>query len=197
MNQMLSLEISSKTRLPTRYGVFDLYAFNIGDQTHLALVQGELQNQKDVLVRVHSECLTGDVFGSQRCDCGTQLESALQLICEKKEGVVIYLRGHEGRGIGLEEKLKAYALQDRGLDTVEANLALGHPVDLRDFTAAAKILQFFEVYSVALMSNNPCKYEALASCGIKVSQKIPLVIRCQENQKYLDVKKEKLGHLFL
>lgn len=188
----------SSARLPTPYGEFT--AFGYGPQedgrgsAQVALVHGEPGN--DSLVRVHSECLTGDVFGSLRCDCGQQLQAALAAIAEAGSGVVVYLRGHEGRGVGLLPKLAAYALQDDGHDTVDANLALGLPVDARDYWAAAQVLRDLGIGSVRLLTNNPAKREGLEEHGIAVSEFVPLVVSPgRHNAGYLRAKRERLGHL--
>lgn len=165
-------------------------------QEHLALVLGDVRSEPGVLVRVHSECLTGDAFGSRRCDCGDQLELALARIAEEGRGVVVYLRGHEGRGIGLLEKIRAYGLQDQGLDTVEANIRLGHPSDLRDYGAAALILADLGVQALRLLTNNPAKCAALEAAGIAVAERVPAVAPWRpENRGYLRTKRAKLGHL--
>jgi GTP cyclohydrolase II len=182
--------------LPTVYGNFQAVGYldhERGDE-QVALVYGEIGTD-DVLVRLHSECLTGDAFGSQHCECGDQLASALRAVVAEGSGVVVYLRGHEGRGIGLLAKLRAMALQAEGLDTVEANLALGLPVDARDYGVAARILDDLGVKSVRLMSNNPRKREALLSHGIKVAEQVPLLIPpCENNITYLRTKRERLDH---
>ena len=188
----------STTTLPTAYGEFTAigYRCTLDDIEHVALVVGDISDGQDVLVRVHSECLTGDALGSLRCDCGPQLRLALQRISQAGRGVVIYMRGHEGRGIGIDEKLRAYTLQDQGLDTVEANLALGHAPDSRRFEAAAEILQDLGVASVSLMSNNPIKLLALQQQGLEVVQREPHEIDANpENAAYLATKREKMGHL--
>ncbi|GAB2850063.1 GTP cyclohydrolase II [Streptomyces deserti] len=182
--------------LPTVYGKFQVVGYldhDRGDE-QVALVYGEIGTD-DVLVRLHSECLTGDAFGSQHCECGDQLDSALRAVVAEGAGVVVYLRGHEGRGIGLLAKLRAMALQAEGLDTVEANLALGLPVDARDYGVAAEILHDLGVRSVRLMSNNPRKREALLEHGIKVAEQVPLLIPpCENNITYLRTKRERLDH---
>ncbi|MFE9021488.1 GTP cyclohydrolase II [Streptomyces sp. NPDC007808] len=182
--------------LPTVYGEFRAVGYldhDRGDE-QVALVYGET-GQEDVLVRLHSECLTGDAFGSQHCECGDQLASALRAVVANGSGIVVYLRGHEGRGIGLLAKLRAMALQAEGLDTVEANLALGLPVDARDYKVAAEILQDLGVRSVRLMSNNPRKREALVRHGIQVAEQVPLLIPpCESNITYLRTKRERLDH---
>ncbi|MGW2620101.1 MULTISPECIES: GTP cyclohydrolase II [unclassified Streptomyces] len=182
--------------LPTVYGKFQAIGYmdhDRGDE-QVALVFGEI-GAEDVLTRLHSECLTGDAFGSQHCECGDQLESALRAVVAEGRGVVVYLRGHEGRGIGLLGKLRAMALQAEGLDTVEANVALGFPVDARDYKVAADILRDLGVRSVRLMSNNPRKREALVDNGIKVAEEVPLLIEpCENNITYLRTKRERMDH---
>jgi GTP cyclohydrolase II len=182
--------------LPTVYGEFRAVGYldhDRGDE-QVALVHGDIGTD-DVLTRLHSECLTGDAFGSQHCECGDQLASALRAVAAEGRGVVVYLRGHEGRGIGLLGKLRAMALQAEGLDTVEANVALGFPVDARDYKVAADILRDMGVRSVRLMSNNPRKREALLEHGIKVAEQVPLLIPpCESNITYLRTKRERLDH---
>ncbi|MHC3468959.1 GTP cyclohydrolase II [Streptomyces sp. 7R007] len=183
--------------LPTRYGQFRAVGYldhDRGDE-QVALVYGEI-GAEDVLTRLHSECLTGDAFGSQHCECGDQLAAALRAVVAEGSGIVVYLRGHEGRGIGLLAKLRAMALQAEGLDTVEANLALGLPVDARDYGVAAGMLHDLGVNSVRLMSNNPRKREALVRHGIEVSETVPLLIPpCESNITYLRTKRERLDHV--
>jgi 3,4-dihydroxy 2-butanone 4-phosphate synthase / GTP cyclohydrolase II len=158
-------------------------------------VHGDLTDGADVLVRVHSECLTGDVFGSRRCDCGQQLEAAMQAVVARGRGVVVYLRGHEGRGIGLLHKLRAYTLQDRGLDTVEANLELGLPADARDYAVGASILADLGIHSVELITNNPEKQVALDAHGIVVSRRIAVPVEIHaDNRRYLKTKRDRMGH---
>jgi 3,4-dihydroxy 2-butanone 4-phosphate synthase/GTP cyclohydrolase II len=172
-----------------------LYSNDCDSKEHLALVLGEVSGRRDVLVRVHSECFTGDVLGSRRCDCGEQLGQAMALIAEAGAGVLVYLR-QEGRGIGLLDKLLAYNLQDSGLDTVDANLALGHGADERDYTIAAGILQDLEVESVRLLTNNPLKVEALSQLGVPVARRMPLQTRAnQDNFLYLQTKARRMNHL--
>ncbi|MCH0563495.1 MULTISPECIES: GTP cyclohydrolase II [unclassified Streptomyces] len=182
--------------LPTVYGEFRAVGYldrDTGDE-QVALVYGE-PGAENVLTRLHSECLTGDAFGSQHCECGDQLAAALRAVVAEGSGVVVYLRGHEGRGIGLLAKLRAMALQADGLDTVEANLALGLPVDARDYGAAAGILRDMGVRSVRLMSNNPRKREALIRHGVRVTEQVPLLIPpCESNITYLRTKRERLDH---
>lgn len=192
------IEPGPSARIPTQHGEFELRSWldrNTGAE-HLTLHIGDLGGAGDTPVRVHSECFTGDVMGSLRCDCGAQLQLALERIAQTGRGLVIYMRGHEGRGIGLAEKLRAYALQDRGLDTVDANLALGHPVDARRFEAAAAILRTLGVTSVRLMSNNPMKLQALREQGIHVValERHETEVHDQ-NAAYLATKRVRLGHL--
>ena len=182
--------------LPTEHGMFRIHGFEsvIDKETHLALVCGEIGKGEDVLVRVHSKCLTGDVFHSARCDCGMQLESALQQIARAGRGVLLYLN-QEGRGIGLANKLRAYALQDQGLDTVEANERLGFKADQRDYGIGAQILRSLGIRSMRLLTNNPRKFVGLQGYGLSVSDTLPLEIPASATtRKYLKVKKEKLGH---
>ena len=184
-------------RIPTSHGEFQLCIYQEGEtgKEHLALVMGDPEGKEDVLVRVHSECFTGDVLGSLRCDCGEQLQRAMAMIAESGEGAIIYLR-QEGRGIGLEEKLRAYNLQDEGYDTVEANLELGHQADERDYTCAARILENLGIRSIALITNNPSKIEALDSMGMNIRRRIPLAPTVNpENLRYLSTKAERMRHL--
>jgi 3,4-dihydroxy 2-butanone 4-phosphate synthase/GTP cyclohydrolase II len=185
------------TRLPTRFGVFDAYGYRdlVSGVEHVALVRGELGDGADVLVRVHSECLTGDVFGSMRCDCGPQLEAALQAVADAERGVVLYMRGHEGRGIGLLHKLQAYQLQDAGADTVEANLALGLPADARDYGTGAQILADLGVRSMRLLTNNPAKRAGLEGYGLRIVDRVPLTVPpTTHNVRYLRTKRDRMGH---
>ncbi len=185
-------------RLPTASGVFraHVYAALADGVEHVALVRGTVDDGEPVLVRVHSECLTGDVLGSLRCDCGSQLQAALAAVARAGRGLVLYLRGHEGRGIGLGHKLRAYALQDGGYDTVEANRALGLPVDARDYAVAAQIVADLGVRRLRLLTNNPRKAQALAGHGLEVVERVPLVTPPRpENARYLRTKQERLGHL--
>jgi 3,4-dihydroxy 2-butanone 4-phosphate synthase/GTP cyclohydrolase II len=188
----------TEARLPTQWGDFTCYAYeSVLDGTeHLAFVKGAVQGQDDVLVRVHSECLTGDVFGSLRCDCGPQLAAAMQQVGEEGLGVVVYLRGHEGRGIGLGHKLRAYHLQDRGHDTVDANVALGLPVDSREYGIGSQILVDLGVTTMRLMTNNPAKYGGLEGFGLEIVERVPLLTEPNpENIHYLRTKRERMGHL--
>jgi GTP cyclohydrolase II len=194
----LELTTTLTTRLPTENGEFVLhyYQTNQDKKEHLALVKGDVSEQENVPVRVHSECLTGDVFGSRRCDCGEQLARAMQYVDESGCGVVIYLR-QEGRGIGLFHKLQAYNLQDNGMDTVDANLALGYLADEREYGVAAAILNDLNIRSVALLTNNPAKIEALQSLGINVVARLPLVVPSNyDNVDYLKTKAVKMAHVF-
>jgi 3,4-dihydroxy 2-butanone 4-phosphate synthase/GTP cyclohydrolase II len=187
----------TEARIPTAYGEFRAVAYESHDgRTHMALVKGDPDGKKDVLVRVHSECFTGDVLGSFRCDCGSQLQEALRTIGEAGEGVVVYIRGHEGRGIGLRHKLEAYALQDSGLDTVEANVELGFSADARDYGVGAQILVDLGISTMRLLTNNPTKRAGLEGHGLEIVERIPLESQPNpENIHYLKTKKEKLGHL--
>ncbi|MCW4025104.1 MAG: bifunctional diaminohydroxyphosphoribosylaminopyrimidine deaminase/5-amino-6-(5-phosphoribosylamino)uracil reductase RibD [Candidatus Bathyarchaeota archaeon] len=189
----MTVSLLASAKFPTKFGNFDLYAFSDkGSEPHLALVRGQLQNKK-IPVRIHSQCLTGDVFGSLRCDCRSQLEDSLRILGKESAGMLIYLR-QEGRGIGLGSKIQAYSLQDTGLDTVEANNALGFPDDMRDYSVAAEILKFFGVHSVSLFTNNPAKLDGLRANGINVDR-VPCQGEKNEiNARYLEVKKAKLGH---
>ncbi|MFG2605469.1 bifunctional 3,4-dihydroxy-2-butanone-4-phosphate synthase/GTP cyclohydrolase II [Streptomyces sp. NPDC048514] len=187
----------AETRLPTAQGTFTAYGYRSAADgvEHVALVHGDIGDGRDVLVRVHSECLTGDVFGSLRCDCGPQLNAALGRIQEEGRGVVVYLRGHEGRGIGLLSKLRAYELQEQGHDTLDANIELGLPADARDYGAGAQILADLGVRGVRLMTNNPDKTEALLRHGLEVTGRVPMPIQAGEhNLRYLRTKRDRMGH---
>lgn len=186
-----------EARIPTRFGDFRAVGFRslVDDRQHVALVKGEIGDGEAVLTRVHSECLTGDVFGSVRCDCGQQLEWALKRVAEEGRGVVLYIRGHEGRGIGLLHKLAAYRLQDEGLDTVDANINLGLPVDSRDYGVGSQILYDLGVRSMRLMTNNPTKRAGIEGYGLSIMERIPIpVAATDENLGYLQTKAERLGH---
>ncbi|MEM1332196.1 MAG: GTP cyclohydrolase II [Actinomycetota bacterium] len=189
------MERVGDARLPTRHGEFRAVSYRSGDgHEHLALVAGDVATD-DVLTRVHSECLTGDVLGSVKCDCGDQLAHALGAIRSAERGVVVYLRGHEGRGIGLAAKIRAYELQDAGLDTVDANTAQGLPVDARDYGVAAAVLADLGVESVRLMSNNPAKAAGLVDHGIAVNDLVPILVASSDaSRAYVQTKIERLGH---
>ncbi|HEY3506953.1 MAG TPA: bifunctional 3,4-dihydroxy-2-butanone-4-phosphate synthase/GTP cyclohydrolase II [Actinocatenispora sp.] len=185
-------------RVPTEYGAFQAVGYRslVDDSEQIALVAGEIGDGEDVLVRVHSECLTGDVFGSVRCDCGPQLHAAMSAVAAEGRGVVLYVRGHEGRGIGLLHKLQAYQLQDGGRDTVDANLDLGLPADARDYGTGAQILADLGVRSMRLLTNNPDKRAGLTGYGLRVIDRVPLPVRAHpENIGYLKTKRDRLGHL--
>lgn len=184
-------------RLPTKYGLFEIYGFEDREtgKEHTAIVAGDVKGAAACPVRIHSQCHTGDVLGSLRCDCHEQLNRALAFIGKEGKGAVIYLE-QEGRGIGLVNKIRAYHLQDLGLDTVEANVCLGFPADARDFTAAVEIINMLGIKSVALMTNNPEKIDNLKKLGVPVTERIPLVVPPNEhNKRYLETKKMKFGHL--
>jgi len=188
----------SEARIPTRHGEFIAYVFEslLDGTEHLAFARGDIAGHDNVLVRVHSECLTGDVFGSLRCDCGDQLDAALARVAEEGEGVVVYLRGHEGRGIGLGHKLRAYTLQDEGRDTVEANVELGLPIDSREYGIGSQILVDLGVTTMRVMTNNPAKYGGLEGYGLEIVERVPLHVEpSAHNIAYLRAKQEKLGHL--
>jgi len=193
----LVVEKYADAQLPTRYGKFRILAFinNRDNKEHVAVINGDVEGREDVMTRIHSECLTGDVLGSLKCDCGEQLDRALEQIGEAERGIVLYMR-QEGRGIGLAEKIKAYSLQDEGLDTVEANKHLGFDDDLRDYTIASRMLQIIGADSIELMTNNPKKVQGLLNEGIEVTRRIPLkVLPNPHNVHYLETKREKSGHI--
>jgi len=184
--------------LPTRYGFFKIHAYRhvLTGEEQVALTMGEWKEDEPVLVRVHSECLTGDVFKSLRCDCRSQLEAAMEAIAQEGKGVLVYIMGHEGRGIGIVNKIKAYHLQDMGYDTVEANEKIGYPADLRDYGIGVQILLDLGVRKMRLLTNNPRKIVALEGYSLEVVERVPLKIpACEHNQRYLEAKKVKLGHL--
>ena len=188
----------SEARIPTEWGDFDCYVYEslLDGEQHLAFVRGAVQGEHEVLVRVHSECLTGDVFGSLRCDCGDQLNAAMQRIAQEGMGVLVYLRGHEGRGIGIGHKIRAYSLQDEGHDTVDANVELGLPVDSREYGIGSQILVDLGITTMRLMTNNPAKYGGLEGYGLEIVGRVPLEsVPNPENIKYLRTKRERMGHL--
>ena len=188
----------SEARIPTRHGDFTAYVYEsiLDGVEHLAFVRGEIAGKENVLVRVHSECLTGDVFGSMRCDCGVQLDLGLERVADTGQGVVVYLRGHEGRGIGLGHKLRAYSLQDEGRDTVEANVELGFPADSREYGIGSQILVDLGISTMRLMTNNPAKYGGLDGYGLEIVERVPLHAEPnEENIAYLRTKEEKIGQL--
>lgn len=197
INSGPSIKQISSARVPTRWGEFRCYVYETLDDgiEHVAFVSRELDLKSDVLVRVHSECLTGDVFKSTKCDCGAQLDHAMKLIA-LDGGILIYLRGHEGRGIGLGYKINAYSLQEEGLDTVDANIALGLPVDSREYGVAAQILKDFDIASIRIITNNPAKITGLKGHGLIINERIVSPVKpTNENIAYLRTKKDKLGHL--
>jgi 3,4-dihydroxy 2-butanone 4-phosphate synthase/GTP cyclohydrolase II len=192
------VERIAEARMPTQYGVFSALGYRAthDEAEHVALVYGDLGDGLDVLVRVHSECLTGDVFGSLRCDCGTQLQAALARVAAEGRGVVLYVRGHEGRGIGLMHKLQAYQLQDAGRDTVDANLDLGLPADARDYGTGAQILADLGIRTMRLLTNNPAKRAALEGYGLRITSREAMPVRPHpENVRYLRTKRDRMGHL--
>lgn len=193
------VELIAVSRLPTKWGLFRAYCYQsrLDGTEHIAVVKGDIGDGEEVLVRVHSECLTGDILGSARCDCGNQLELAMQLIEKAGRGVLVYLRGHEGRGIGLGQKLRAYNLQDEGHDTVEANVELGLAVDAREYGIGAQILRDIGVRTMRLMTNNPAKFIGLKGYGLAVVGRVPVISPItKENQKYLETKRTKMGHVY-
>jgi GTP cyclohydrolase II len=196
-NHRVEVQRMVSARLPTSDGEFQLclYHTNQDSKEHLALIKGQVQHKSEVLVRIHSECFTGDLLGSRRCDCGEQLAASMQMIAEQGEGILIYLR-QEGRGIGLLEKLRAYNLQDEGYDTVDANLLLGHQADERDYTVAARILEDLGVLSIRLITNNPTKIQNLEKQNIIVAERVPIVPTVNgDNASYLHTKVQRMNHL--
>jgi len=188
----------SEARIPTTWGDFDCYVYEslLDGEQHVAFVKGAVQGEDNVLVRVHSECLTGDIFGSMRCDCGEQLDASMRRIAEEGLGVLVYLRGHEGRGIGLGHKIRAYSLQDQGRDTVDANLELGLPVDSREYGIGAQILVDLGITTMRYMTNNPAKYGGIEGFGLEITERVALQsVPNPENIKYLRTKRERMGHL--
>ncbi|MEV7108638.1 bifunctional 3,4-dihydroxy-2-butanone-4-phosphate synthase/GTP cyclohydrolase II [Streptomyces atroolivaceus] len=187
----------AEVRLPTAFGPFTAYGYRstVDGVEHVALVHGDIGDGQDVLVRVHSECLTGDIFQSQRCDCGPQLHTSMERVTAEGRGVVVYLRGHEGRGIGLLSKMRAYELQERGSDTLDANLELGLPADARDYAAGAQILRDLGVRTLRLMTNNPDKTAALVRHGLEITGREPMPVQAGEhNLRYLRTKRDRMGH---
>ncbi len=192
------VRLVSEARIPTGWGDFQAYVYEsvLDGEQHLAMVKGDLSASDDVLVRVHSECLTGDVFGSMRCDCGVQLDAAMKMIADEGTGVVVYLRGHEGRGIGIGHKIRAYELQDSGADTVEANEMQGLPIDSREYGIGAQILVDLGVTGMRIITNNPAKYGGLDGFGLDITKRVPSITAPNpENIRYLKTKAEKMGHL--
>ncbi len=188
----------SEARIPTKWGDFTCYAYEsiLDGEQHVAMVKGAVAGEQDVLVRVHSECLTGDAFGSLRCDCGVQLDSAMQIISEEGRGVVVYLRGHEGRGIGIGHKIAAYSLQEQGRDTVDANLELGLPSDSREYGIGAQMLVDLGITTMRLITNNPSKRGGLEGFGLQVTDRVPSIVGVNpENIAYLRTKRDRMGHL--
>lgn len=192
------VERSASARVPTLWGDFTCHAYesHLDGETHLAYTMGDIDSGEPVLARVHSECVTGDVFGSVKCDCGPQLHEAMQRVAEAGRGVVVYLRGHEGRGIGIAHKLRAYELQEQGMDTVDANLELGLPIDKREYGVGAQILADLGAHRLRLMTNNPEKYGGLEGFGLTITERVPIHLRVHpEAERYLRTKRDRMGHL--
>jgi len=192
------VKLVASASLPTPYGIFRIAGFldGLNGKEHTAIINGEVKDAVECPVRVHSECHTGDIFHSLRCDCGAQLDASLDYISRAGRGAVIYLR-QEGRGIGLVNKIRAYALQDAGMDTVEANEHLGFPGDMRDYRVASRIISILQIRSVALLTNNPSKIDGLRSLGVSVDRRVPLItVPNPHNERYLNTKKVRMGHLF-
>jgi len=198
LRSSMTVHLITSTRLPTPQGVFQIHGFQEDDsgQEHVVLTMGAVAGGEPLLARVHSECVTGESFGSLRCDCRPQLESAMARIAAEGRGAIVYMRGHEGRGIGLVQKLRAYARQDAGADTVQANEQLGLPIDARSYAASAHMLLALGVKRVRLMTNNPLKVKALQDHGVEVTERVPsLTPPGADNERYLQTKQEQMGHL--
>jgi len=192
------IEEKAEATLPTHWGTFKIRAYvdSLNNETHIALVKGKPDPEKPVLVRVHSQCLTGDTFSSKKCDCGSQLDNAMRMIDKEGSGVLLYLLNQEGRGIGLVNKIRAYKLQESGLDTVEANLELGLPEDMRDYGIGAQILRKLGLKKLRLMTNNPTKYIALNGYGLEIVERVPIEVELDEESRfYMKIKKDKMGHI--